>query len=198
MKYVSQSFMTEPIRFWEVDPAVWRMVIETNVNSPLYMGRSVVPHMLRAGWGRIINISMNRETMRRFGFSPYGPSKAALESEPAIWAQNLSGRGVTVNALLPGGATETGMILPGVPETLRRRLLRSEIMVPPLLWLALEKSQSLTGRLIVATQWHGNAAAGRVSPKAIEESARQRHSPRVLRPTHRAVLFTARRNCASC
>jgi NAD(P)-dependent dehydrogenase (short-subunit alcohol dehydrogenase family) len=41
--------------------------------------------------------------MRRRGFSPYGPSKAALESETIIWAQDLEGTGVTVNALLPGG-----------------------------------------------------------------------------------------------
>jgi NAD(P)-dependent dehydrogenase (short-subunit alcohol dehydrogenase family) len=59
---------------------------------------------------------MNHDTMRRAGFSPYGPSKAALESETVIWAQDLAGTGVTVNGLLPGGATDTGMIPDGVPE----------------------------------------------------------------------------------
>jgi len=39
---------------------------------------------------------------RRAGFSPYGPSKAALESETIMWSQDLAGTGVTVNALLPG------------------------------------------------------------------------------------------------
>ena len=48
---------------------------------------------------------MNTETMRRRGFSPYGPSKAASESATAIWAQDLADSGITVNALLPGGAT---------------------------------------------------------------------------------------------
>jgi len=48
--------------------------------------------------------------MRRRGFSPYDPSKAALESETIIWSQDPAGTGVTVNALLPGGATLTGMI----------------------------------------------------------------------------------------
>ena len=42
--------------------------------------------------------------------TPYGPPKAALESETVIWAQDLKGTGITVNAVLPGGATLTGMI----------------------------------------------------------------------------------------
>ena len=66
------------------------------------MARSAVPLMIKGGWGRIINISVNRETIRRRGFSPYGPSKAALESETIIWAQDLAETGATVNALLPG------------------------------------------------------------------------------------------------
>ena len=133
MRYVSESFMTEATRFWEVEPETWRMVIDTNVNGPFLMARAATPNMVRAGWGRIVNISMNRSTMRRAGFSPYGPSKAALESETAIWAQDLAGTGVTVNALLPGGATLTGMIPAAFPESAQSRLLDPAIMVPPLL-----------------------------------------------------------------
>ena len=120
MKYVSDHFMTEPTRFWEVAPATWRLVIDTNVNGPFLMARAAVPQFLRAGWGRIVNVSMNHATMRRAGFSPYGPSKAALESETVIWAADLAGTGVTVNALLPGGATLTGMI----PDELSSRCTR--------------------------------------------------------------------------
>ncbi len=153
MKYVSEAFLTEPTRFWEVAPETWRMVIDTNVNGPFLMARAAVPSMLQAGWGRIINISMNQETMRRRGFSPYGPSKAALESETLIWAQDLAGTGVTVNALLPGGATLTGMIPRGVSEAVRAHLLDPEIVVPPLLWLASTQADGVTGRRLVANQW---------------------------------------------
>ena len=45
MKYISAEFMSKPTRFWEVDPAVWRMVIDTNVNGPFHMARAAVPHM---------------------------------------------------------------------------------------------------------------------------------------------------------
>ncbi len=153
MRYVSESFMTELTRFWEVEPETWRMVIDTNVNGPFLMARAATPHMVRAGWGRIVNISMNRSTMRRAGFSPYGPSKAALESETSIWAQDLAGTGVTVNALLPGGATLTGMIPDAFPESARGRLLDPAIMVPPLLWLVSSGADAISGCRVIANQW---------------------------------------------
>jgi NAD(P)-dependent dehydrogenase (short-subunit alcohol dehydrogenase family) len=160
MKYVSEMFMTEPTRFWETPADIWRLVIDTNVVGPFLMARAAVPHMLAAGWGRIVNISMNAETMRRRGFSPYGPSKAALESATVIWAQDLAGTGVTVNALLPGGATLTGMIPAGFPADLRATLLDPAIMVPPLLWLASPKSDIVSGRRFVATAWRDDNPQG--------------------------------------
>ncbi len=52
------------------------MALDPNVNGPFLMARAATPAMLRAGRGRIVNISMNHETMRRRGFSLYGPPKA--------------------------------------------------------------------------------------------------------------------------
>jgi len=153
MKYVSENFMTQPTRFWETPADTWRFVIETNVVGPFLMARAAVPTMLSAGWGRIINVSINADTMRRRGFSPYGPSKAALESATTILAQDLADSGVTVNALLPGGPVLTGMIPSGFPDHLRASLLDPAIMVPPLLWITSTKSDGVTGRRFVATSW---------------------------------------------
>lgn len=168
MKYVSNSFLTEPTQFWKTDPQVWRMVIDTNVNGPFLMACSAVPVMLEAGWGRIINISMNRETMRRRGFSPYGPSKAALDSETIIWAQDLADTGVTVNALLPGGATLTGMIPDGVPDAVRSTLLDPTIMIAPLCWLASAASDGITGQRFVACRWRTDCSAREAAEAAME------------------------------
>ena len=170
MRYVSERFMVEPTRFWETDPETWRMVIDTNVNGPFFLARAVMPGMISRGWGRIINISMNHETMRRVGFSPYGPSKAALESETIIWAQDLEGTGVTVNALLPGGASLTGMIPDDVPPALRQKLLMPEVMVPPLLWLVSPDSDGMTGRRLVATRWRPDLG-GREAAEAATDLA---------------------------
>jgi NAD(P)-dependent dehydrogenase (short-subunit alcohol dehydrogenase family) len=153
MQHVSETFITEPTRFWEVETDIWRMVIDTNVNGPFLLAKAAVPQMLRTGWGRIINISVSHFTMRRPGFSPYGPSKAALESETIIWAQDLHGTGVTVNALLPGGPTLTGMIPDAFPQNLRGALLDPAIMVQPLLWLVSNEADTITGRRVTANRW---------------------------------------------
>ena len=177
MKYVSETFLTEPTRFWDVDSDTWRSIVDTNVNGPFLMAKAAVPHMLGQRWGRIINITMNHETMRRAGFSPYGPSKAALESETMIWAQDLAGSGVTVNGLLPGGATDTGMIPNSVSEAVRHQLLRPEVMVEPLLWLASDDSAQITGSRLDAARWDNALDPERAAAAALERAGWANQSP---------------------
>jgi 3-oxoacyl-[acyl-carrier protein] reductase len=157
MKFINENFMTEPTRFWEVEPTTWQMIVDTNVNGPFLMARAAVSHLISAGWGRIVNISASHDTMRRRGFSPYGPSKAALDAETAIWAQDLVETGVTVNALLPGGATLTGMFPDEVPAAVRARALEPEVIVPPLLWLASDASNGVTGKRLTGLGWNSES-----------------------------------------
>ncbi|HUA71319.1 MAG TPA: SDR family oxidoreductase [Solirubrobacteraceae bacterium] len=148
MRFVNERFMTDPRPFWEADPVAWSTVIETNIVGVFLMSRAVVPHMLAAGRGSIINVTVNEATMTRRGFSPYGPSKAALEAMTRVWGAELEGTGVAVNLLAPGGATATGMVPDDVPESVE--LLDPEIIVPPALHLALAQS---SGARILATEW---------------------------------------------
>jgi 3-oxoacyl-[acyl-carrier protein] reductase len=134
MKFVNPRFMTDPQPFWEAEPDAWRLVIETNILGVFLVSRAVVPHMLAAGRGSIVNVTINHATMTRRGFSPYGPSKAALEAMTQVWAAELDGTGVTINMLAPGGATATGMIPDDAPPDLE--LLDPEIVVPAALALA--------------------------------------------------------------
>ena len=166
MRFVSEKFFDTPTKFWQTDPAVWRLIFDTNVHGPFLMSRAAAPHLLEQRWGRIINISMNHETMRRAGFSPYGPSKAALESETIIWAQDLAGTGVTVNSLLPGGPTDTGMVPDAIARRVREQLLNPEIMVPPLLWLASREADEVTGSRLVANLWDDSLPTAQAAEKA--------------------------------
>ena len=148
MRFVNERFMTNPQPFWEADPDAWRLVMETNTVGVFLVSRAVVPHMLAAGRGSIINVTINRETMVRPGFSPYGASKAALEAMTQSWASELKGTGVTINLLAPGGATATGMVPANLPPELQ--LLSPEIVVAPALHLALTET---SGQRILGTEW---------------------------------------------
>ena len=156
MKFVNESFMNLPKLFWEADPDMWRMVIDTNVNGVFLITQAVIPYMLKQRSGRIINISINYETMKRKGFSPYGPSKAALESMSIIWAQELVGTDITLNVLLPGGATNTGMIPDSFTEEQKKILIDPAVMGPPAVFLASDAAYRINGQRVIAKEWKDN------------------------------------------
>jgi NAD(P)-dependent dehydrogenase (short-subunit alcohol dehydrogenase family) len=141
-----------PIRFWEIVPEQWSRFVAVNATAPLMMARAVVPHMLRAGRGRIVTVTTSLGTMIRKGYVLYGASKAAAEAATAVMAADLEGTGVTANVLVPGGMTDT-RIVPDAAVADRARLLRPEIMVPPLLWLVSEAAAAVSGRRFLAAHW---------------------------------------------
>jgi gluconate 5-dehydrogenase len=161
MRTVNPHFMTEPRGFWTVPPEGFRDVIETNLTGYFLVAREVVPRMLAAGGGRVVNISMNHATMTRAGFTPYGPSRAGAESLSRIMAADLRDTPVTVNMLLPGGATRTGMV-PAERAAGRPGLLEPTIMGPPIAWLASAAASGVHDERIVAAefeQWLGGRPA---------------------------------------
>jgi len=109
--------------------------------------------LIQAGTGKIINVSVSETTMRRAGFAPYGPSRAATDSLSHVMAADLAGTGVTVNLLAPGGATATGMIPDDIGDEVRARLLDPAIMGPPIRWLASADSDGITDCRVVATDF---------------------------------------------
>jgi NAD(P)-dependent dehydrogenase (short-subunit alcohol dehydrogenase family) len=153
MRTVNPHFMTEPIGFWQVSPDGFRDLLVTNVVGYFLVARAVVPHMLEAGHGKIVNISVNETTMRRRGFTPYGPSRAATDALSRIMAADLAGTGIDVNLLLPGGATRTGMAPDSVPQDPQVTWLDPAIMGPPIVWLASPASDGVTDLRIVATEF---------------------------------------------
>ena len=82
---INPDFVRNPIPFYEASVFGWSEIIETNVMGTFHMARAAAPHMVDQGFGKIINISTSDVTMVRKGFSPYGPSKAALEAYSVVW-----------------------------------------------------------------------------------------------------------------
>jgi gluconate 5-dehydrogenase len=152
MRTVNPRFMTHPQGFWEVPVEGFRAVVETNLTGYFLVAREVTLRMLAAGGGRIVNISVSQSTMNRAGFVPYGPSRAGSEALSRIMAADLRDTGVTVNVLLPGGPTVTGMLpLDAVPEG--RQLLQPAVMGPPIVWLASDEAAGVHDERIVAVEF---------------------------------------------
>lgn len=157
MTLVSPIFTSNPPKFWTVKPDVWRIIMDTNANGPFNMAQAAAPHMIEQAWGRIVNVTTGIETMQRRGYSPYGPSKAALEAATSAWSADLEGTGVTVNVLMPGGPTDTD-ILPGRKgdpnrDGTGRTILSPDVMKAPILWLMSNASDGVTARRFSGKDW---------------------------------------------
>ena len=155
----------QPIRFWEVTPEQWRLFVAVHTTAPLALATALVPDMVDAGWGRIVNVTTSLGTMIRSGSPTYGPSKAALEALSAIMAKDLDGTGVTVNVLVPGGVTNTPMV-PQESGFDRNEMIQPEIMAPPLLWLVSNGAASVTGRRFLAVHWDPKLPPEQAAEKA--------------------------------
>src|SRR5260221_596439 len=80
-----------------------------------------------------------------------GPSRAGSEALSRIMAADLRDTGVTVNLLLPGGATSTGMLPADVPPG--RDLLEPAVMGPPIVWLASAEAAGVHDERIIAAEF---------------------------------------------
>jgi NAD(P)-dependent dehydrogenase (short-subunit alcohol dehydrogenase family) len=140
------------VKFFEVDPEIWRRIITVNCIGAFHMTRFAVAPMLARGFGRIVNVTTSFDTMLGAGLSAYGASKAALEAASVSFAKDLEGTGVTVNVLVPGGPTDTPGFFP--PEKPRPpALLAPDIMGPPAVWLASSQSDGVTACRFIARDW---------------------------------------------
>lgn len=157
-----------PIRFWEATPEQWQRFLAVNATGPIMLTRAVVPHMLQARYGRIITVTTSLGTMMREGYLLYGASKAATEAAMAVLAADLKGTTITVNVLVPGGVTDTPLV--GEAGD-RAKMLRPEIMVPPLLWLVSDEAAGTTARRFVAADWDSALPPAQAAAKASVEIA---------------------------
>ena len=89
---------------WELDPAVWRQVVEVNLVAPFLTCRAVVPQMIKQGYGRIVNIASIAGKEGNPNASHYSASKAGLIALTKSLAKELATKGVLVNAVSPAAA----------------------------------------------------------------------------------------------
>ena len=165
MATIRENFWADNVKFWDVPTDKWEAVFDVNVKAPFMLAKAAVPYMIAGGWGRIVNVTTSLDTMIRPAWTPYGPSKAALEASSANWAGDLDGTGVTVNVLIPGGPADTPFVtLASQPD--RSRLIQPGKMAPPILWLLSDASDGVNGRRFVANDWNPDIAADQAAEAA--------------------------------
>lgn len=99
---VNNAGITEDDLFIRMKPEAWTNVLRTNLDSAFHITQEIVKKMLRARWGRVINISSVVGLMGNPGQVNYASSKAALIGFTKSLALEIGSRSITVNAVAPG------------------------------------------------------------------------------------------------
>lgn len=123
---VNNAGITQDGLLMRMNDEQWDSVIDTNLTSVYRMSKRAVKGMMKARFGRIINISSVVGQMGNAGQTNYAASKAGLEGFTRSLAREIGSRGVTVNCIAPG-FIETDMT-----EALDERLLASMLDAVPL------------------------------------------------------------------
>jgi len=85
----------------ETSDAQWDFLMDINVRSLLHAARAVVPHMLKAGGGKIVNIGAAGGLRGTAGTGAYAASKSAVARLTESMSAELRARGIRVNCILP-------------------------------------------------------------------------------------------------
>ena len=89
---------------WELEPDVWRRVIEVNLVGPYLTCRCVVPEMLKNGYGRIVNIASIAGKEGNPNASHYSASKAGVIALTKSLGKELATSNILVNCITPAAA----------------------------------------------------------------------------------------------
>ena len=149
---VNNAGITRDGSFRKMSKADWDAVMDTNLNSLFNVTKQVIDDMCDRNFGRIINISSVNGQKGQFGQTNYSTAKAAIHGFTMALAQELAGKGVTVNTVSPGyvGTDMVRAIRPDVLEKIIatipvKRLGQPEEIASIVAWIASDDGGYATG-----------------------------------------------------
>jgi 3-oxoacyl-[acyl-carrier protein] reductase len=152
---VNNAGITADDLFIRMKPEAWTSVLRTNLDSAFHITQEVVKKMIRARWGRVINISSIVGLMGNVGQANYAASKAALIGFTKALALEIGSRSVTVNAIAPGfiSTAMTDAMTADARKTLEdrialRRLGTVDDVAYATVFLASEQAGYITGTVL--------------------------------------------------
>jgi 2-hydroxycyclohexanecarboxyl-CoA dehydrogenase len=99
---VNNAGITAFTPFLEITPEALERVYRINLMGPFFLTQAVVPDMLAARWGRVINISSSSAQTGAKGMAHYSSSKGGIIALTKTLAAEFADRGITVNNIPPG------------------------------------------------------------------------------------------------
>ena len=137
----------------------WQKVVDVNLNGVFHCIQAVLPDMIEAGWGRIVNISSSSTHSGQPYMSPYVAAKSAVNGLTKSLALEYGPDGITVNAV-PPGFIDTPMLRKAeqrgflgdtqkqINETPVRRMGRPEDIAAACAFLISEEASYITGQIL--------------------------------------------------
>jgi NAD(P)-dependent dehydrogenase (short-subunit alcohol dehydrogenase family) len=144
-------------RFTNIAFADWQRVVDVNLNGVFHCVQAVLPDMIEAGWGRIVNISSSSTHSGTPYMAHYVAAKSAVNGLTKSLALEYGPAGITVNAVPPGfidtpmlrGAESRGLDLQATIDTTPvRRIGRPEDIAAACAFLISEEAGYITGQIL--------------------------------------------------
>jgi 2-hydroxycyclohexanecarboxyl-CoA dehydrogenase len=146
-------------RFNQIEFEDWQRLIDVNLNGVFHMIQAVLPDMLEAGWGRIVNISSSSTHSGAPYMAHYVAAKSAVNGLTKSLALEYGPSGITVNAVPPGfidtpmlrSAEENGYlgdIEKTIAATPVRRMGKPEDIAAACAFLVSEEAGYITGQIL--------------------------------------------------
>ncbi len=129
------------------DERAWDTMLLLNLRSAYLCCRAALPAMLAAGRGRIVNVASRSVVPPTGGFLAYTVAKAGVIALTQALAQEVRGRGVTVNAVLPS-TMDTEANRRAMPTADRRAWVTPDSVARAILFLASDAAADVTGTLL--------------------------------------------------
>jgi NAD(P)-dependent dehydrogenase (short-subunit alcohol dehydrogenase family) len=137
---------------WELEPLVWRRVVEVNLVAPFLTCRAAVPAMLRGGYGRIVNVASVAGKEGNPNASHYSASKAGLIAFTKSLGKELATKNILVNCVTPAAAKteifsqmKTEHIEYMLSKIPMNRFVEPHEVAATICWLASEECSFATG-----------------------------------------------------
>jgi NAD(P)-dependent dehydrogenase (short-subunit alcohol dehydrogenase family) len=146
-------------RFLDIDFETWQRVVNVNLNGVFHCIQAVLPDMIEAGWGRIVNISSSSTHSGTPYMTHYVSAKSAVNGLTKSLALEYGPAGITVNAVPPGfidtpmlRKAESRGFLGDIDKTIEqtpvRRIGKPEDIAAACSFLISEEAGYITGQIL--------------------------------------------------